>query len=58
MRVIVFQVIGCQPEKSKVMFECVKADKIIFEESLETLSDGTAGALEEGSVSLSCIVLF
>ena len=50
--------IGCQPEKSKVMFECVKADKIIFEESFETLSDGTAGALEEGSVSLLCIVLF
>ena len=43
--------IGCQPEKSKVMYECVKARKIVFEESFETLSDGTAGAVEEGSVS-------
>ena len=33
------------------MFECVKAGKIIFEESLDTLSDGTAGAVEENSVS-------
>ena len=42
--------IGCQPEKSKVMYECIKAGKIVFEESLETLSDAVAGGVEEGSV--------
>ena len=35
---------------SKVMFESVKSGKIVFEESLETLSDGTAGGVEEDSV--------
>lgn len=45
------KVIGCQPEKSKVMYECVKAGKIVFEESFETLSDGTSGAVEEGSIT-------
>ena len=42
--------IGCQPEKTKVMYESIKAGNIVFEKSLETLSDGTSGALEEGSV--------
>ena len=38
-----FQIIGCSPQNSKVMHESVKAGKIIFEESKDTLSDGTAG---------------
>ncbi len=33
------------------MFESVKAGKIIFEESGDTLSDGTSGGIEDGSVS-------
>ncbi|KAK3098371.1 hypothetical protein FSP39_018899 [Pinctada imbricata] len=45
------QIIGCQPAMSKVMYECVKAGKILFEESKETLSDGTTGGIEEGSVT-------
>ena len=45
------QVIGCQPVRSKVMYESVKAGKIVFEESKETLSDGTAGGIEENAVS-------
>ena len=47
-----FQIIGCQPERSKVMYECVQAGHVLFEESGETLSDGTAGGVEEGSVGL------
>ncbi|KAJ8303984.1 hypothetical protein KUTeg_017567 [Tegillarca granosa] len=45
------KVIGCQPENSKVMYKCVKANKIIFEESEETLSDGTVGGIESGSIT-------
>ena len=33
------------------MYESIRAGKIIFEESLDTLSDGTAGGLEENSVT-------
>ena len=45
-----FQIIGCQPYNSKVMYESVKAGKIVFEESTDTLSDGTAGGIEENAV--------
>ncbi|XP_013390769.1 uncharacterized protein LOC106159121 isoform X2 [Lingula anatina] len=45
------RIIGCQPSLSKVMFECVKAGRILFEDSGDTLSDGTAGGIEEGSVT-------
>ena len=33
------------------MYESVKAGKIVFEESLDTLSEGTAGGIEEETVS-------
>ncbi|CAH1796734.1 unnamed protein product [Owenia fusiformis] len=45
------KIVGVQPANSKVMYESVKAGKIIYEESLETLSDGTAGGIEEDSVT-------
>lgn len=45
------QIIGCQPVLSKVMYECVKVGRIIFEESKPTLSDGTSGGVEEESVT-------
>jgi hypothetical protein len=48
----ILQVVGCQPRASKVMYESVRAGKQIHEESAPTLSDGTAGGLEEGTVSL------
>ena len=38
--------------QSKVMHESVKEGKIVEEESGETLSDGTAGGLEEGAVNI------
>ncbi|KAH3882417.1 hypothetical protein DPMN_006355 [Dreissena polymorpha] len=45
------QVIGCQPRNSKVMYESVKVGYIKHDESLATLSDGTSGDIEDGSVS-------
>lgn len=45
------RIIGCQPENSAVMHESVKAGKIIEMESFPTLSDGTAGGIEKGSIT-------
>jgi threonine dehydratase len=47
------EIIGCQPEQSAVMFESVKAGRIIEMESKPTRSDGTAGGIEEGSITFS-----
>ena len=44
--------IGCQPSQSAVMSASVKAGKILDIPSGDTLSDGTAGGVEENSVSL------
>ncbi len=45
------KIIGCQPENSAVMYESVKAGEILDLDSLPTLSDGTAGGLEAGSIT-------
>jgi len=45
------EIIGCQPEHSPVMFESVKAGRIIEMESKPTLSDGTTGGIEAGSIT-------
>lgn len=45
------RVISCQPQASAVMTESVKAGKILDLKSYPTLSDGTAGGIEEGSVT-------
>lgn len=45
------QCIGCQPEHSPVMVESVKAGRIVTMESKPTLSDGTAGGMEPGSIT-------
>ncbi len=44
-------VIGCQPVNSCVMYESVEAGEIVDIESLPTVSDGTAGGIEKGSVT-------
>lgn len=44
-------VFGCQPEQSRVMYESLKAGQIVDMESLPTLSDGTAGGIEEGALT-------
>lgn len=45
------KVIGCQPSQSPVMSASVKAGKILDLPSGDTLSDGTAGGVEENSVT-------
>ncbi len=45
------QVIGCLPLNSPVMAESVRQGQITEMETLPTLSDGTAGGIEEGSVT-------
>ncbi|MBY8999404.1 MAG: threonine/serine dehydratase [Candidatus Heimdallarchaeota archaeon] len=45
------KIIGCQPINSAVMYESIKAGKIIVKESLDTISDGTAGGIEEHSIT-------
>jgi threonine dehydratase len=44
-------IIGCSPENSKVMMESVKAGKILELPSLPTISDGTAGGLDPGTIT-------
>lgn len=45
-------IIGCQPENSAVMYESVMAGEIVERESLPTLSDGTAGGIEPGAITV------
>lgn len=45
------EIIGCQPENSPVMYESIRAGKIVEMESKPTLSDGTAGGIEKGSLT-------
>ena len=45
------EVIGCLPENAPVMFECIKAGKIIEVPEKPTLSDATAGGIEAGSIT-------
>jgi threonine dehydratase len=47
--------IGCQPENSRVMYESIKAGKILDMESQPTLSDATAGGVEQGSITFDII---
>ena len=46
------EVIGCWPENAPCMLECMKAGKIIAVEEFDTLSDGTAGDVEQGALTL------
>lgn len=45
------EIIGCQPENSPVMYESIKAGKIIEMESKPTISDGSAGGIEQGAIT-------
>ncbi len=45
------QIIACSPKNSQVMAESIRAGKILELPSLPTLSDGTAGGVEEGSIT-------
>jgi threonine dehydratase len=45
------EIIGCQPENSAVMYASVKAGKILDIESQPTISDGSAGGIENDSIT-------
>jgi threonine dehydratase len=47
----VTRIVGALPLNSPVMAESVKAGRILELESLSTLSDGTAGGIEAGSIT-------
>jgi len=47
------EVIGCQPINSAIMYESIKQGKIVTIDSLDTISDGTAGGIEENSITLN-----
>ena len=44
-------VVACSPENSPVMHKSVEAGRILDLESKPTLSDGTAGGVEEGAIT-------
>lgn len=45
------EIVGCWPENSRVLYECLRAGRIIeFPESC-TLSESTAGGVESGSIT-------
>jgi threonine dehydratase len=46
------EIVGCWPENSPVMLECMRAGRIIDVAERPTLSESTAGGLEPGSVTL------
>ncbi len=46
------QIIGCQPASSPVMARSVAAGRIVELRGSPTLSDGTAGGIEEGAITL------
>jgi len=45
------KVVGCSPENSQVMLQSVAAGEVLDLPSQPTLSDGTAGGLEEGTMT-------
>jgi len=45
------EIIGCQPENSAVMFESIKAGHIVEMESKPTISEGSAGGIEQGAIT-------
>ena len=51
------RVIGCSPEASPVMHQSVRAGAVVHAPSQPTLSDGTAGGLESGTITLPLCTL-
>jgi threonine dehydratase len=47
------EVVACLPENAPVMYECIKAGKIIDVREKPTLSDATAGGIEAGSITFA-----
>ena len=49
------KVIGCLPLNSPVMYESIRSGKIIELVSKDTLSDGSAGGIEPGSITFDLV---
>lgn len=47
------KIIGCLPEHAPVMYECIKAGKIIDVPEKPTLSDGTAGGIDHDAITFA-----
>lgn len=47
------RVIGCWPENSRPLYECLRAGKIIEVPEEPTISESTAGGVEEGSITFT-----
>ena len=45
------EIIGCWPENSPVLYECIRAGRIFEAPESTTLSESTAGGVEEGSIT-------
>jgi len=45
------EIIGCWPENSPVLYECIRAGRIFDAPESKTLSESTAGGVEEGSIT-------
>lgn len=45
------EIIGCQPRRSAVMFESIKAGRVLDLESEPTLADGTAGGMDADTIT-------
>ena len=45
------EVIGCWPENSSVLYQCLEAGRIFDAPELPTLSESTAGGVEENSIT-------
>ena len=46
------EIVGCWPENSRVMYECLLAGKVIDFPEQPTVSESTAGGVEPGSITL------
>lgn len=45
------EIVGCWPENSRVMYECLRVGKVIDFPEQPTLSESTAGGVEPGSIT-------
>jgi threonine dehydratase len=45
------EIIGCWPENSRVLYECLRAGRIFDAPESTTLSESTAGGVEDGSIT-------
>ena len=47
------RIVGCLPAHAPVMYECVKAGKVIGVQEKPTLSDGTAGGIDHDAITFA-----